>query len=83
LNAEQAMQGAADILRQSKKVIGIGSPRASIESNFALRELVGANMMDTTPAETFALMTPRMVLTLGLSGVLAAVIAFWVKIRPA
>ncbi len=34
--------GAADILRQSKKVIGIGSPRASIESNFALRELVGA-----------------------------------------
>lgn len=42
LNAEQAMQGAADILHQSKKVIGIGSPRASIESNFALRELVGA-----------------------------------------
>ncbi|EFN2413746.1 NADH-quinone oxidoreductase subunit NuoG, partial [Escherichia coli] len=40
-NAEQAMQGAADILRQSKKVIGIGSPRASVESNFALRELVG------------------------------------------
>ena len=36
------MQGAADILRQSKKVIGIGSPRASLESNFALRELVGA-----------------------------------------
>ncbi|EIZ6856320.1 NADH-quinone oxidoreductase subunit NuoG [Escherichia coli] len=41
LNAEQAMQGAAYILRQSKKVIGIGSPRASVESNFALRELVG------------------------------------------
>ncbi|WP_171845551.1 NADH-quinone oxidoreductase subunit NuoG [Escherichia coli] len=41
LNAEQAMQGAADILRQSKKVIGIGSPRASVESYFALRELVG------------------------------------------
>lgn len=42
-----------------------------------------ANMMDTTPAETFALMTPQMVLTLGLSGVLAAVIACWIKIRPA
>ncbi len=42
LNAEQAMQGAADILRQAKKTIGIGSPRASLESNFALRELVGA-----------------------------------------
>lgn len=42
LNAEQAMQGAADILRQAKKTIGVGSPRASLESNFALRELVGA-----------------------------------------
>ncbi|QWA09459.1 NADH-quinone oxidoreductase subunit NuoG [Sodalis ligni] len=42
LNAEQAMQGAADALRQAKKMIGIGSPRASVESNFALRELVGA-----------------------------------------
>ncbi|SQB25672.1 putative cell division protein [Citrobacter koseri] len=27
-----------------------------------------ANMMDTTPAETFALVTPQMALTLGLSG---------------
>ncbi|AYC19795.1 NADH-quinone oxidoreductase subunit G [Dickeya dianthicola] len=42
LNAEQALQGAADVLRQAKRVIGIGSPRASVESNFALRELVGA-----------------------------------------
>ncbi len=42
LNAEQVMQGGADILRQAKNAIGIGSPRASIESNFALRELVGA-----------------------------------------
>lgn len=43
LNAEQAMQGAADALRHAKKMIGIGSPRASVESNFALRELVGAD----------------------------------------
>ncbi|MBW7983637.1 NADH-quinone oxidoreductase subunit NuoG [Enterobacillus tribolii] len=42
LNADQAMQGAADLLRQAKKTIGIGSPRASLESNYALRELVGA-----------------------------------------
>ncbi|PLK59394.1 NADH-quinone oxidoreductase subunit G [Candidatus Palibaumannia cicadellinicola] len=41
LNTEQALEGAADILRQAKKMIGIGSPRASLESNFALRELVG------------------------------------------
>ncbi len=47
LNADQAMQGAADILRQAKKVIGIGSPRASVESNFALRELVGAENFST------------------------------------
>ena len=31
----------ADILSQSKNIIGIGSPRASLESNFALRMLVG------------------------------------------
>ncbi|POT57079.1 phosphoethanolamine transferase EptA [Citrobacter amalonaticus] len=41
-----------------------------------------ANMMDTTPAETFALITPRMMLTLGLSGILAAIIACWIKIKP-
>ncbi|CUX96749.1 NADH-quinone oxidoreductase subunit NuoG [Candidatus Doolittlea endobia] len=42
LNADQAMQGAVDALRQAHRMIGIGSPRASIESNFALRKLVGA-----------------------------------------
>ena len=41
-----------------------------------------ANMMDTTPAETFALMTPQMLLTLGLSGILAAIVACWVRIKP-
>lgn len=41
-----------------------------------------ANMMDTTPAETFALMTPQMVLTLGLSGIVAALIACGIRIRP-
>ncbi|MDN8601640.1 phosphoethanolamine transferase EptA [Citrobacter sp. S2-9] len=40
------------------------------------------NMIDTTPAETYALMTPQMVLTLGLSGILAAVVACWIKIKP-
>ena len=47
LNAEQAVNVAADVLRQAKRVIGIGSPRASIESNFALRELVGAENFST------------------------------------
>ncbi len=47
LNAEQAVNAAADVLRQAKRVIGIGSARASIESNFALRELVGAENFST------------------------------------
>ncbi|WJV52529.1 NADH-quinone oxidoreductase subunit NuoG [Prodigiosinella aquatilis] len=52
LNADQALQGAADVLRQAKKVIGIGSPRASVESNFALRELVGAENFYTGIAQS-------------------------------
>ncbi|MCM2973571.1 NADH-quinone oxidoreductase subunit NuoG [Larsenimonas suaedae] len=36
-----ALDHLADQLRQTSKVIGIGSPRASLESNYALRELVG------------------------------------------
>ncbi len=37
-----ALASAADALRLAKRAIGIGSPRASIEANYALRELVGA-----------------------------------------
>ncbi|MBJ7553679.1 NADH-quinone oxidoreductase subunit NuoG [Marinomonas spartinae] len=43
LNTEQAVQSASDIIKGSTRVIGIGSPRASLESNFALRKLVGAD----------------------------------------
>lgn len=42
LDMKQAIKYASDTLGQVRKTIGIGSPRASIESNFALRELVGA-----------------------------------------
>jgi NADH-quinone oxidoreductase subunit G len=44
LNAgvDAALDKAAELLR-GRKVIGIGSPRASLESNYALRELVGAD----------------------------------------
>ncbi|MND50108.1 NADH-quinone oxidoreductase subunit G [compost metagenome] len=38
-----ALNRAADALRTASGIIGIGSPRASLESNFALRELVGAD----------------------------------------
>jgi NADH-quinone oxidoreductase subunit G len=37
------LDGIAPFLRDREKVIGIGSPRASLESNFALRSLVGAD----------------------------------------
>ena len=39
------------------------------------------NILDTTPAESFALLSGKMVLILGLSGILAVVVAWWVKIR--
>lgn len=40
LSIDAALDKAAELLK-GKRVIGIGSPRASLESNFALRELVG------------------------------------------
>ena len=41
LGVDAALDAAAGLL-DGKRVIGIGSPRASLESNHALRELVGA-----------------------------------------
>jgi len=41
LSLDGALDKAAALLR-GRNIIGIGSPRASLESNFALRELVGA-----------------------------------------
>ncbi|MGP1939276.1 MAG: NADH-quinone oxidoreductase subunit NuoG [Arsenophonus sp. ET-DL9-MAG3] len=41
ISAIEAIQIGAKFLRQAKKTIGIGSPRASIESNYGLRALVG------------------------------------------
>lgn len=41
------------------------------------------NILDTTPAESFALMSGKMVLTLGLSGVLMVAFAWWIKsVKP-
>lgn len=41
VTVDGALNRAADALRSASSLIGIGSPRASLESNFALRELVG------------------------------------------
>ena len=42
VSTAEAVTQASTLLKRAKKTVGIGSPRASIESNFALRELVGA-----------------------------------------
>ena len=42
VSTPDARLNAANLLKTANGVIGIGSPRASLESNFALRELVGA-----------------------------------------
>lgn len=41
LAIDEALQRLSDVLRRADNLIGIGSARASLESNFALRELVG------------------------------------------
>jgi NADH-quinone oxidoreductase subunit G len=41
LTHEAAREALANVLRQ-ERMIGVGSPRASVEANFALRQVVGA-----------------------------------------
>ena len=41
VDAAEALERAASLLGRPSRVIGIGSPRASLEANFALRTLVG------------------------------------------
>lgn len=43
ININSAIQLAVNALKRSHRIIGIGSSRASVESNFALRKLVGEN----------------------------------------
>ncbi|MEX2301005.1 MAG: NADH-quinone oxidoreductase subunit NuoG [Bryobacterales bacterium] len=57
---KQAALGAvAQMLETPEKVIGIGSPRASIESNYALRELVGEEHFYSGVSETERRLTAR------------------------
>jgi NADH-quinone oxidoreductase subunit G len=41
ISPEQALEVVGTLLREHEQVIGIGSPRASVEANLALRQLVG------------------------------------------
>lgn len=43
LGVKEALALFSDILSRKERIIGIGSPRASLEENFALRALVGSD----------------------------------------
>ena len=51
LSVDGALDAAAGMLSAAKRVIGIGSPRASVEANYALLELVGEENFSTGMAE--------------------------------
>jgi len=51
-SGEEALDRFRKILGESSGVIGIGSPRASLEANFALRSLVGPDRFSCGMSET-------------------------------
>ena len=56
VDADQALDAAREMLGKATRVIGIGSPRASVEANFALSTLVGAdNFFNGMSAQDHAL----------------------------
>jgi NADH-quinone oxidoreductase subunit G len=52
VTGQEAITRASALLYFGSKVIGIGSPRASLEANFALRSLVGEDNFSTGMSET-------------------------------
>lgn len=52
LTGEAALEHFLGWLGDRSRVIGIGSPRASLESNFALRDLVGADRFYSADSES-------------------------------
>ncbi len=58
---ESALERIGKLFKQNKNVIGIGSPRASLESNFALRKLVGEENFFSGMSETEDLLVRRII----------------------
>ncbi|MDE3110514.1 MAG: NADH-quinone oxidoreductase subunit NuoG, partial [Acidobacteriota bacterium] len=52
LNPAEALKHVSNLLSNKRRVLGIGSPRASLEANFALRTLVGADHFYTGMSES-------------------------------
>ncbi|MGB9514310.1 MAG: NADH-quinone oxidoreductase subunit NuoG [Candidatus Acidiferrum sp.] len=57
---EQALDHLRGLLSANRRVIGIGSPRASLEANFALRTLVGDANFHTGMSDDEARLVSRM-----------------------
>ncbi len=57
ISKARALEALAGLLADPKKVIGIGSPRASLEANYALRALVGADRFYTGLSASAARLT--------------------------
>jgi NADH-quinone oxidoreductase subunit G len=51
LDAEEGAEQGKAIVQGAKRVLGIGSPRASLEANFALRSAVGASQYSSGIAD--------------------------------
>lgn len=61
----------------------VSAPAQYFIMNFSIiidRSMV-TNIIDTTPAESFALLSPHMIMVLLFSGVLMMLIAWWIKIK--
>lgn len=67
VSEDDAVAKIAELTRDKNSVIGIGSPRASLESNFALRTLVGSNRYSSgmSNAETELVNLSRQILNDG------------------
>ena len=51
INSQQALEEVAKWCAEGSRVVGIGSPRASLESNFLLREIVGTENFNSGVAD--------------------------------
>jgi NADH-quinone oxidoreductase subunit G len=67
VQAEEALARADELLANARGVIGIGSPRASLESNFALRALVGPEHFHDGQASSEAALVHRVLAILQAS----------------
>lgn len=72
VSAEEATSRLAALLTSDQGVIGVGSPRASIEANFALRTLVGPDRFFAGVGDGLQAMVERIVALAGSNGVATA-----------